>query len=77
MKRSAAIVAVVLVAVGASAGAGAQEPPFPIAAWSRTTAAVETNGSRRRARRRRVQQLVQRVPFARPAERAGHGVAAE
>jgi len=38
------VVAVVLVAVGVSAEASAQEPPFPIAAWSRTTAAVEESG---------------------------------
>ena len=38
------VVAVVLVAVGASAEVSAQEPPFPIAAWSRTTAAVEDSG---------------------------------
>jgi (+)-pinoresinol hydroxylase len=36
------VVAVVLIAVGASARA--QDPPFPIAAWSRTTAAAETEG---------------------------------
>jgi (+)-pinoresinol hydroxylase len=39
------VVAVVLIGVGASAGAIAQDAPFPIAAWSRTTAAVEDNGA--------------------------------
>ena len=39
MKR---IAAVALLVAGAAA---AQEPPFPIAAWSRTTAAVETEGT--------------------------------
>jgi mono/diheme cytochrome c family protein len=38
------VAAVVLVAVGASVSAAAQDAPFPIAAWSRTTAAVETQG---------------------------------
>jgi (+)-pinoresinol hydroxylase len=33
------------VAVGIATMALAQEPPFPIAAWSRTTASVEDTGS--------------------------------
>jgi mono/diheme cytochrome c family protein len=40
MKRIAVVA--LLVATGTAA---AQEAPFPIAAWSRTTAAVETEGS--------------------------------
>jgi mono/diheme cytochrome c family protein len=44
MKRS--IAAVLIVAAGAALlRANAQEAPFPIAAWSRTTAAVEDRGS--------------------------------
>lgn len=39
------VAAVVLVSVAASASAAAQDAPFPIAAWSRTTAAVEEGGS--------------------------------
>jgi mono/diheme cytochrome c family protein len=34
-----------LVAVASSRAALSQEPPFPIAAWSRTTASVEDRGS--------------------------------
>jgi mono/diheme cytochrome c family protein len=36
---------VLVVGVAASADVRAQEPPFPIAAWSRTTASVEDKGS--------------------------------
>ena len=34
-----------LVALASSTAALAQEPPFPIAAWSRTTASAEDSGS--------------------------------
>jgi mono/diheme cytochrome c family protein len=44
MKR-VEVAAIVLVAVGAGANAAAQDAPFPIAAWSRTTAAAEEGGS--------------------------------
>lgn len=36
-----------LLAVGIATAALAQEPPFPIAAWSRTTASAEDTGSPR------------------------------
>jgi mono/diheme cytochrome c family protein len=36
---------VAVVALLIAGAAAAQEPPFPIAAWSRTTAAVETEGT--------------------------------
>jgi len=39
------LLALVAAGFAASTAALAQEPPFPIAAWSRTTAAVETQGS--------------------------------
>jgi mono/diheme cytochrome c family protein len=39
------LLAIVAAGIAASSAALAQEPPFPIAAWSRTTAAVETQGS--------------------------------
>ena len=41
MRRIGIVVAVLI----AAASATAQDAPFPIAAWSRTTAAVETEGS--------------------------------
>ena len=37
-------VLMLVVGIASSAGALAQAPPFPIAAWSRTTAAVEDSG---------------------------------
>ncbi|HEY3515820.1 MAG TPA: cytochrome c [Gammaproteobacteria bacterium] len=40
-----ALLALVAVAVAPSTAALAQEPPFPIAAWSRTTASAEDSGS--------------------------------
>jgi (+)-pinoresinol hydroxylase len=40
-----ALLALVAGGVTSSSGALAQEPSFPIAAWSRTTASVEDNGS--------------------------------
>ncbi len=39
------LVAIVAVGFGSASAAQAQEAPFPIAAWSRTTAAVETAGA--------------------------------
>ena len=39
------LLAIVAAGVVSSSAALAQEPPFPIAAWSRTTAAAETDGS--------------------------------
>jgi mono/diheme cytochrome c family protein len=40
-----AALAAILVMLGASSGAAAQDAPFPIAAWSRTTAAAENTGA--------------------------------
>lgn len=40
-----AVLALAAVGVVSSAAAVAQEPPFPIAAWSRTTASAEDRGS--------------------------------
>ncbi len=39
------LLAIVVGGVAPSSAALAQEPPFPIAAWSRTTAAVEDSGA--------------------------------
>jgi mono/diheme cytochrome c family protein len=39
------LLAIVAAGVASSSAALAQEPPFPIAAWSRTTAAVEDRGA--------------------------------
>jgi mono/diheme cytochrome c family protein len=39
------LLAIVVGGVASSSAALAQEPPFPIAAWSRTTAAVEDSGA--------------------------------
>ena len=39
------LLALVAFGVASSTAALAQEPPFPIAAWSRTTASAEDNGS--------------------------------
>ena len=39
------VLALVAVGVASSSGVLAQEPPFPIAAWSRTTASAEDRGS--------------------------------
>ena len=39
------LLAIVVTGIASSSAALAQEPPFPIAAWSRTTAAVEDGGS--------------------------------
>jgi len=36
---------IALIALAVAGSAAAQDAPFPIAAWSRTTAAVETRGS--------------------------------
>ena len=44
MKRHR-LLAIVAAGVASSSAALAQEPPFPIAAWSRTTAAVEDRGA--------------------------------
>ena len=44
MKRKQ-LLAIVVGGVASSSAALAQEPPFLIAAWSRTTAAVETQGA--------------------------------
>ena len=43
--RRLALLALVAVGVASSSGVLAQEPPFPIAAWSRTTAGAEDAGS--------------------------------
>ena len=43
--RRLALLALVAVGVASSSGVLAQEPPFPIAAWSRTTASAEDKGS--------------------------------
>jgi len=42
--RRLALLALVAVGVASSSGVLAQEPPFPIAAWSRTAAGVEDRG---------------------------------
>ena len=39
------LLALVAVGIASSAAALAQEPSFPIAAWSRTTASAEDSGS--------------------------------
>lgn len=39
------LLALVAAGIASSSAALAQEPPFPIAAWSRTTASVEDTGS--------------------------------
>ena len=44
MKRNT-LLALVAVGIASSTAALAQEPPFPIAAWSRTTASAEDKGS--------------------------------
>jgi mono/diheme cytochrome c family protein len=43
--RQLVLLALVAVGVASSSGVLAQEPPFPIAAWSRTTASAEDAGS--------------------------------
>jgi mono/diheme cytochrome c family protein len=45
MKHIANAALTIVVVVAGAGTAAAQEPPFPIAAWSRTTAAVEDLGS--------------------------------
>ncbi len=45
MRRLTAVSSAVVLATVLAASAAAQEAPFPIAAWSRTTAGVEDRGS--------------------------------